>query len=481
MRLFIDDGYALDDSSPTYKEHVGQLGELALQETTAFLSAQGANAVLKALRKLHREGILNDRIFAYQQRLAIGRIVDPAPSHCQRALKQEADKGQESLQEANQTAGKTKAPGAQTYVNRFLVRIKEIASRKKVNSHLNLPRTHFGVVRLCTLLMILAENWIIERGVGSTTMSTRPSVTCWTVRVLSGWKPKEGAWLPSLHALEESIRVRAPGSRFLTYPRFAETALNIDEDVADILTVTLVMHNPVVLMAIDSSTFASRMREAMAARSTGESEVLVWSGVIRRSVVPSTTSVETSTDVNQSTPVLELLKNQSEQIDILILQSKILNKRLLDMEKSRRSSIIGTCLQNRHIATADHPTALRPNKKNSQSILAVWYEWFRAGICVYFSRTVKKTTLFGFQHMTDYIIIFVLTRFAFDNASTAFKSDVHRFGEIGQENTIVFLKASGSSAVAAGTALKALRQLHKTGHLDKHVAQFQTLRQRQHC
>ncbi|OWY90479.1 hypothetical protein PHMEG_00041373, partial [Phytophthora megakarya] len=92
MRLFIDDGYALDDSSPTYKENVRQLGALASQETPAFLSAQGipskgSNSVLKTLRHLHREGILTDRIFAYQQRLAVGHIVDPAPSHFQSALK----------------------------------------------------------------------------------------------------------------------------------------------------------------------------------------------------------------------------------------------------------------------------------------------------------------------------------------------------------------------------------------------------------
>ncbi|OWZ15411.1 hypothetical protein PHMEG_00010950 [Phytophthora megakarya] len=91
MRLFIDDGYVLEDSSPNYKENVRQLGELASQETIAFQSAQGipskgSNVVLKALRQLHREGILNDRIFAYQQRLAVNRIVDPASSHFQRAL-----------------------------------------------------------------------------------------------------------------------------------------------------------------------------------------------------------------------------------------------------------------------------------------------------------------------------------------------------------------------------------------------------------
>ncbi|OWZ06260.1 hypothetical protein PHMEG_00021507 [Phytophthora megakarya] len=92
MRLFIEGRYALHDSSPTYKENVRQLEELLSQETTAFLSAlgipsTGSNAVLKALRQLHREGILNDRIFAYQQRLTVGRIVDPAPSRNHGALK----------------------------------------------------------------------------------------------------------------------------------------------------------------------------------------------------------------------------------------------------------------------------------------------------------------------------------------------------------------------------------------------------------
>ncbi|OWZ06120.1 hypothetical protein PHMEG_00021673 [Phytophthora megakarya] len=91
MRLYTDDKYTLDGSSPTYKHNIRQLGELASQETTAFMSAQGipsngSNAVLKALRQLHREGFLNDRIFAYQQRLGVGRIVDPAPRHCQSAF-----------------------------------------------------------------------------------------------------------------------------------------------------------------------------------------------------------------------------------------------------------------------------------------------------------------------------------------------------------------------------------------------------------
>ncbi|OWZ08381.1 hypothetical protein PHMEG_00019089 [Phytophthora megakarya] len=62
--LFIDEGYALDDSSPTYTDNVRQVGGLALQEVTAF--KVWSNAVLWALSQLYHKGILNDLTFAYQ-------------------------------------------------------------------------------------------------------------------------------------------------------------------------------------------------------------------------------------------------------------------------------------------------------------------------------------------------------------------------------------------------------------------------------
>jgi integrase len=92
MKLFIADGYTLDDSSTSYKDEVRQLGELASGAVTTYLRARGvpstgSNAVLKALRQQHREGSLNGLISAYNQRLAIGRLVDPAPAHHQSTLK----------------------------------------------------------------------------------------------------------------------------------------------------------------------------------------------------------------------------------------------------------------------------------------------------------------------------------------------------------------------------------------------------------
>ncbi|OWZ08926.1 hypothetical protein PHMEG_00018453 [Phytophthora megakarya] len=142
----------------------------------------------------------------------------------------------------------------------------------------------------------LAENWIFERGgwqldrvnkafgymLGTTQADQK------VARVLSGWKPKVGARLPSPRALEKPIRARALNMQALLISNildFAETALNIDEGVAGVLTVTLVIHYPDVLLLADDSAFVSRMRKAMAARSIGESEVLAWNEVIRRDFI----------------------------------------------------------------------------------------------------------------------------------------------------------------------------------------------------
>ncbi|GMF14926.1 unnamed protein product [Phytophthora fragariaefolia] len=92
MKLLIADGYTLDESSASYKDDVRQLGELVSGAVTAYLLARsvpskGSNAVLKALRRLHREESLNSLITAYNQRLTTDRVVDPVPAHHQSVLK----------------------------------------------------------------------------------------------------------------------------------------------------------------------------------------------------------------------------------------------------------------------------------------------------------------------------------------------------------------------------------------------------------
>ncbi|EGZ28684.1 hypothetical protein PHYSODRAFT_248230 [Phytophthora sojae] len=130
-------------------------------------------------------------------------------------------------------------------------------------------------------------------------------------------------------ALDGPIRERAGKLQALVFAitlSFDETALNLDDGVADVLMATLVMHYPDMLFLSDQSAFIVWMREAMAARAIGEPEVLAWSETIRRAFTPPPPKVESSANGAQSEAAVVLLKRQSEQIDIIILQNKRLDE-----------------------------------------------------------------------------------------------------------------------------------------------------------
>ncbi|GMF47023.1 unnamed protein product [Phytophthora fragariaefolia] len=69
-------------------------------------------------------------------------------------------------------------------------------------------------------------------------------------------------------------------------------------------------------------------------------------------------------------------------------------------------------------------------------------------------------------------MLFLPMGFELDEAPPAFKSDTLSLGQKAEANTLVFLKANGSLALAAGIALKALRKLHKDGKRDAQITQF---------
>ncbi|POM79642.1 Hypothetical protein PHPALM_2631 [Phytophthora palmivora] len=97
-------------------------------------------------------------------------------------------------------------------------------------------------------------------------------------RVLSGWNPKDGARHPSLRALEEPNLSRALKLQALLF----RGTTNHGKELAEVLTATLVMHYPDMLLLADRSAFIGRMRESLAALAIGEAELLARSVAIRR-------------------------------------------------------------------------------------------------------------------------------------------------------------------------------------------------------
>ncbi|EGZ07818.1 hypothetical protein PHYSODRAFT_339711 [Phytophthora sojae] len=59
-----------------------------------------------------------------------------------------------------------------------------------------------------------------------------------------------------------------------------------------------------------------------------------------------------------------------------------------------------------------------------------------------------------------------------DPASPAYKAEVHAVGVEAEKKTLEYLAAQGSQAVAVGSVVKAMRALHKAGHLSVLLDQF---------
>ncbi|KUF91438.1 Glutathione S-transferase T2 [Phytophthora nicotianae] len=220
----------------------------------------------------------------------------------------------------------------------------------------------------------------------------------------------------------------------------------------------------------------------MAARTIGEAEVLAWSSSIRRVFMPPTELKPSPSDTDQISTLLQHVQHQTEKIEVLILQNKRLEERLLAVENHMQVPV-STSSQDPPSVRASSSAAegqsttkvARAKKKGSQSLAAIWFEWFTAEPRVYASPVVKKTTLYEFRHITGYMMLFLPTGFALDVASPAYKDEVLALGDKARKSALEFLKANGSSAIAAGTALKGFRKLHKQGKLDTHIAQFHEL------
>ncbi|KAK1943057.1 hypothetical protein P3T76_005694 [Phytophthora citrophthora] len=91
MKLFLRDGFILDDTASGYRDHVLSLGKQAEAAVLAFLAenkatSRGSGAVLKHLRALHRSGALNAMIDRHQRLLQTTAIKDPAPGYTQNIL-----------------------------------------------------------------------------------------------------------------------------------------------------------------------------------------------------------------------------------------------------------------------------------------------------------------------------------------------------------------------------------------------------------
>lgn len=91
LKLFLPSGFVIVDGAPSFKDDI--LALVTTAQTAALdyhrghsVTGSGAGTILKALRRLHREGLLDEKTAAHKRLLARNKIVDPSPLAAQYIL-----------------------------------------------------------------------------------------------------------------------------------------------------------------------------------------------------------------------------------------------------------------------------------------------------------------------------------------------------------------------------------------------------------
>ncbi|EGZ18005.1 hypothetical protein PHYSODRAFT_331893 [Phytophthora sojae] len=362
------------------------------------------------------------------------------------------------------------APGAQAYINRLLVTVSGLPAAKESGLTKGLTSHSFrrGGAMHANADSRISPNWVVERG--GWNMSRVSKAFSYMLntthedqqiaRQLSGWNPQAGARLPDLTALDGVVRARVEKLQDLLFAAvtgFPTVSWNLDPQVLEVLMATLILHFPEMERHRLDSPYVRRIHEALGVLNIQASELLAWSITLRAAFNP---------------PAEEKQETVSQQLDELLLRQTRVEERLAVLGANAESIDKKTNTTEQQHEDVEQSQPKRARKRASKALSAVWFEWFTAVPRMYESITVSKAILHESRRAVAFMMLCLPSGFKLDPASPAYKAEVHAVGVEAEKKTLEYLAAQGSQAVAVGSVVKAMRVLHKAGHLSVLLDQF---------
>jgi len=372
------------------------------------------------------------------------------------------------------------APGAQAYINRLLVTVCGLPAAKESGLKKGLTSHSFrrGGVMHANADSRISPNWVVKRGGWnmsrvSKTFSYMLNTTHedqQVARQLSGWNPQAGARLPDLTALDGVVRTRVEKLLFAAVTGFSTLSWNLDPQVLEVLTATLILHFPEMERHRLDSPSVRRIHEALVLNIQA-SELLAWSITLRAAFNPPAEEKQ-ETAAESSQDMIRVLEKLSQQLDELLLRQTRVEEKLAALGANAESIDKPTNTTEQQHQELEQSQPKRARKRASKALSTVWFEWFTAVPRMYESTTVTKATLHESRHAVAFKMLCLPSGFKLDPASPAYKAEVHTLGVEAEKKTLEYLAAQGSQAVAVGSVVKAMRALHNAGHLSVLLDQF---------
>ncbi|KUF84617.1 hypothetical protein AM587_10002009 [Phytophthora nicotianae] len=289
----------------------------------------------------------------------------------------------------------------------------------------------------------LAAQWIFDRGAWDMTKTSKAFAYITNTaredrkvaRVLSGWDADASPTVIDIAEQDHTTRERLGCLQellFSTCTGLKDQRLNVSTKALSVLTAYLVRYFPQLKALAPEAPIVTRVEECLAAA-------------------------------------------QISVIDELIALNKVMAARLAIVEaaqlKTKRAHV--TTEQEQVQASSDQARKPKRRKKQATNLSATWYEWYTRVPRVWDSSDRQKKS--EFRHVVAFMKLFLTQGFALDAKAEDYKDQVLDAGRRAEDAVLAFLKARGTNAKGAGSVLRVLRPLHKSGALDERIAAYKRL------
>ncbi|OWZ04141.1 hypothetical protein PHMEG_00024007 [Phytophthora megakarya] len=276
----------------------------------------------------------------------------------------------------------------------------------------------------------LAAQWISDRGAWDMTKTNKAFAYITNTdredrkveRVLSGWGVDAAPKVVDISTQDHSTRERLgqlQGHLFNTSTGLKELRLNVSTKVYSVFTAYLVRYFPQLKVLAPGAPIVTRMEESV--------------------------------------------------IDELIVSTKTMAARLAIVEAAllkRNDTQAATGQQEEAHNLSEQEPKLKRRKKHTTSLSAAWYEWYTKVPPVWESADRQKKS--ESHHIIAFMKLFLPEGFTLVH-TTDYKDQILDTGRRAEDGVLAFLKAQGTKTRGAGSVLRALRPLHKSGALNGHI------------
>ncbi|POM80937.1 Hypothetical protein PHPALM_1159, partial [Phytophthora palmivora] len=171
--------------------------------------------------------------------------------------------------------------------------------------------------------------------------------------------------------------------------------------------------------------------------------------------------------VHQAALIEQLIQvNRKLDARMAMMEAKVYNKQQQTHTTTHKTSE-DTC---KEPAPKRRRTSAAPNLKD------VWFAWYAQEPRMWKSTdSATKHERSTAKLVTAFLKLFLRDGFTFDEKSTQYCDNVLALGAAAEKELLVFLATHNVRARGAQNVLKALRQLHKAGHLNNPIRNYKQL------